>query len=104
MHQELARPRLLMAELPRRRIGANMNPVQEDLAVLHASVTVAQIGLVRAQRLDLRTDQRNSGLVRLLYEEVVARLPILDHEIDSRLLSILPSHGAMQLIVPRRSF
>src|SRR5581483_2198300 len=72
MEQQLAGTGLLMAELAGGRVCADMDSMQKDLAVLHARVAVAEIDLVRAQRLDLRADQGESRLVDIFYKEVVA--------------------------------
>src|SRR5690349_10616202 len=53
MHQQLARPNLVVAELSGRRVSPDMNTVEESLAVLDARVAVAQVDLVRAKRFDL---------------------------------------------------
>src|ERR1700684_1891809 len=78
MHQEFPRASFLVAELAGGSVGADMNALEKRLAILDARVTVAQICAMRAQRLDLGAGEREAGLERLLDEEVVPRLAVVD--------------------------
>src|SRR5271168_5089176 len=83
MHQQLARARLLVAELACGSVGADMDALEKRLAVLDARVAVAQICAMRPQRLDLGAGEREAGLERLLDEEVVPRLAVVDDQVEA---------------------
>src|SRR5579872_2935564 len=86
MQQQLARTSLRVTELAGRRIGADVDALQRRLAILDAHVGVAQVGFMRAQRLDLGADQRETGLEGFLDKEIVARLLVVDDEFESVIL------------------
>ena len=83
MHQEFSRASFLVAELAGRSVRADMDALEERLAVFDARVTVAQICAMRPQRFDLGAGEREAGLERLLDEEVVAGLAVIDHQLES---------------------
>ncbi len=83
MHQEFSRAGFLVAELAGGSVGADVHALEKRLAVLDARVAVAQICAMRAQRLDLGAGEREAGLERLLDKEVVARLAVVDDQIES---------------------
>ena len=83
MHQEFSRARFLVAELPGGSVGADVHAFEKRLAVLDARVAVAQIGAMRPQRFDLGAGEREAGLERLLDKEVVARLAVIDDQVES---------------------
>src|SRR5271166_3619394 len=87
MEQQLARTRLGMTELARRGIGADVDALQRGLAIFDAHVSVAQVRAMRSQRLHLGAQQREAGLEGLLDEEVVARLAIIDDQLEAVILS-----------------
>ena len=65
-----------MIELVGPGIGAHMRVDQKCLALLNARVTVLEIGLAIAQRLDLAPEQHQAGFIGFIDEIVVPRLPV----------------------------
>jgi len=58
MHQEFSRARFLVAELAGRSVGADVDALEERLAVLDARITVAEIRAMGAQRFYLGAGER----------------------------------------------
>src|SRR5271166_2963524 len=83
MHQEFARAGFLVAELTGGSVGADVHALEERLAVLDARVAVAEVCAMRAQRLDLGAGEREAGLEGLLDKEVVARLAVVNDQLEA---------------------
>src|ERR1700676_1849129 len=83
MHQEFSRASFLVAELASGSVGADVDALEERLAIFDARVTVAQICAMGAQRFYFGAGEREARLERLLDEEVVASLAVVNHQLES---------------------
>src|SRR5262245_54450214 len=70
VQQELAGAQRIVVRVSAVTVGRDVAVEQEDLAALDAGVRVLQAGLARTQRLDLRPEQHDAGLVAIADEEV----------------------------------
>ena len=77
MQQQLAATQRLVVGVAAMRVRADVDVVEEHLAVLDARETVAQVDASLANRLHLGPEQRHAGLERLEEVEVVKRLAVL---------------------------
>ena len=77
VQQQLARPHRRVVGVAAMAVGLDVHVVDEDFAVLHLRVAVAQVHAPFADRLHFGAEQRDAGLERLEDVVVVERLPVL---------------------------
>src|SRR5262249_3349508 len=91
MEQQLSRAGGLVIELIGPGIRAHVRIDKKCLALLNPRVTIFEIGLAVAERLNLASDQDETGFIGFVDEVIVSRLPV--HADDLFSGSLFPSHG-----------
>src|SRR5262245_25385862 len=92
MEQQFSRASGFMIELIGPRVGTHVSVDKKRLALLNAGVTIFEIGLAVAERLDFASDQDETRFIRFIDEIVVPRLPV--HADDLLSGRFFPSHGS----------
>lgn len=87
VHQEFPAAQRIVVEDIALIIGADMQVLDEKLAVLDARITVLEVGPSGAQGLDFRSLKGKASLKRFVYEVIVTGLAILADRLDSCILS-----------------
>src|SRR5262245_47663854 len=91
MEQELSRAGGLVIEPIGSRVRAHVRIDKKRLALLNPRVTIFEIGLAVAERLDLASDQDETGFMGFVDEIIVSSLPVDADDLFSARLFL--SHG-----------
>src|SRR5262245_17907623 len=92
MEQQLSLAGGLVIELIGPRVRAHVRVDKKRLALLNPRITIFEIGLAVAERLDLASDQDETGFIGFVDEIIVSRLPV--HADDLLSGSLFLSHGS----------
>ena len=99
--QEFPRPQRVVIQSVSLRIRADMSIDKEDLAPLDIPVTIPQVDLSLPQGFDLRPEQGDPGLDRLLNIIVMKCLPVLANQLFAHLSKQRIEHSAERIAITK---